>query len=392
MNYVAKTLYGLEKVLAEELISLGASDVVPVNRAVLFKGAKELLYKVNYCSRTALSVLLPLTDFRIGSKDDLYKKGSLFEWDSFMDPDSTFSIVAVVNSPYFDHTGYAGLTLKDAIADYFRKKYGRRPSVDTNNPRIVINLHISNNQVNISADSSVIPLFKRGYRQEQTSAPLNEVLAAGILMISKWNASATLIDPMCGSGTVPVEAGLIACRIPPGKFRRFFGFMQWKDFDMELFEKVKSEADSQIRMSQVKIFGSDISPDAVRQAEANIKGTGLTDVIDLKVSDFKDVKPLDANGYLFLNPPYGERLKPDDPDLLYAMIGSALKHNFPGHTAWLITSNKESLKKVGLKPKEKHMLFNGALECILLKYEMYQGTRKNMQNEGLPESCNSPQI
>lgn len=386
MNFVAKTLYGLEKVLAEELITLGASNVEPVNRAVLFKGDRELLYKVNYCSRTALSVLMPISDFRIGSKDDLYKKGSGIEWDTLMEADDTFSIVPVVNSPHFDHTGYAGLILKDSIADYFRKKYGRRPSVDTKNPRIVINLHISNNQVTVSVDSSVIPLFKRGYRQEQTTAPLNEVLAAGILMISGWNASTPLTDPMCGSGTFPVEAGLIACQIPPGRFRQFFGFMQWKDFDMDLFDKIRKQADSGIRRSPVKIFGSDISGEAIRQAEANISGAGLSEVIDLKVSDFKDLKPIDENGYLFLNPPYGERLQHDDPDQLYSMIGSALKHNYPGHTAWLITSNKNSLKKVGLKPREKHILFNGALECVLLKYELYQGTRKHAQHEVLPES------
>ena len=385
-NFVAKTLYGLEKVLAEELINLGASNVEPVNRAVLFKGDMELLYKVNYCSRTALSVLMPISDFRIGSKDDLYKKGSGIEWDTLMEADDTFSIVPVVNSPHFDHTGYAGLILKDAIADYFRKKYGRRPSVDTKNPRIVINLHISNNQVTVSVDSSVIPLFKRGYRQEQTAAPLNEVLAAGILMISGWNASAPLTDPMCGSGTFPVEAGLIACQIPPGRFRRFFGFMHWKDYDKKLFDKIRNQADSCIRKSPVKIFGSDISVEAIRQAGANISEAGLNEVIDLKVSDFKDLRPIDGNGYLFLNPPYGERLQPDDPAQLYAMIGSALKHNYPGHTAWLITSDKNSLKKVGLKPKEKHILFNGALECVLLKYELYQGTLKHAQHEVLPES------
>ena len=384
MNFVAKTLYGLEKVLAEELITLGASNVEPVNRAVLFKGDRELLYKVNYCSRTALSVLMPISEFRIGSKDDLYKKGSGIEWDSLMEADDTFSIVPVVNSPHFDHTGYAGLILKDAIADYFRKKYGRRPSVDTKNPRIVINLHISNNLVTVSVDSSVIPLFKRGYRKEQTTAPLNEVLAAGILLISGWNASAPLTDPMCGSGTFPVEAGLIACQIPPGRFRQFFGFMQWKDFDKELFDKVRNQADSGIRKSPVKIFGSDISEEAVQQAETNISGAGLREVIDLKVSDFKDLKPINENGFLFLNPPYGQRLQPDDPEQLYAMIGSALKHNYPGHTAWLITSDKDSLKKVGLKPKEKHILFNGALECVLLKYELYQGTRKHAQAEVLP--------
>jgi len=376
MKFVAKTLYGLEKVLSEELISLGAGNVQTANRAILFEGDKSLLYRVNYSVRTALSVLMPIADFRIRSKEDLYKGGSKIEWDRFMDTDDTFSIVPVINSPHFGHTGYAGLIIKDAIADYFRNKTGRRPSVDTTNPRVLINLHISNDNVTISLDSSVVPLYKRGYRQEQTVAPLNEVLAAGILLLSGWNVSSALTDPMCGSGTIPIEAGLIASKIPPGKFRQFFGFQKWKDFDEDLFEKIKLECNSQIGLSPVKIFGSDISEETLKFAKANVARAGLSDVITLEKSDFKDLKSIDEHGYVFLNPPYGQRIQPEEIDLLYGMIGTTLKHNFPGTTAWLITSNKESLKHIGLKPKEKHTLFNGALECILLKYEMYTGTKK----------------
>jgi putative N6-adenine-specific DNA methylase len=319
---------------------------------------------------------MPLADFRIRSKEDLYKGGSKIEWDRFMDTDDTFSIVPVINSPHFGHTGYAGLIIKDAIADYFRNKTGRRPSVDTTNPRVLINLHISNDNVTISLDSSSVPLYKRGYRQEQTVAPLNEVLAAGILLLSGWNVSSTLTDPMCGSGTIPIEAGLIASKIPPGKFRQFFGFQKWKDFDEDLFEKIKIECNSQIGLSPVKIFGSDISEETLKFAKANVARAGLSDVITLEKSDFKDLKSIDEHGYLFLNPPYGQRIKPEEIDMLYGMIGTTLKHNFPGTTAWLITSNKESLKHIGLKPKEKYTLFNGALECVLLKYEMYTGTKK----------------
>jgi putative N6-adenine-specific DNA methylase len=376
MKFVAKTLYGLEKVLAEELRGMGALSVQTVIRAVLFEGDISLLYKANYCARTALSVLMPIADFRIKSKDDLYKGGSNVAWDRFMDPDDTFSIVPVINSLHFDHTGYAGLILKDAVADYFRKKTGRRPSVNTSDPGILINLHISNDLVTISIDSSVIPLFKRGYRQEQTVAPLNEVLAAGILLLSGWNASASLSDPMCGSGTIPIEAGMIACKIPPGKFRKFFGFQRWKDFDEELFEKVKHESDCQVGLSNVKIFGSDIEEQVAIKAKTNVLKAGLNDVVSIGVSDFKNLKAVDNNGFVFLNPPYGQRLKHEEIDQLYSMIGTTLKHNFPGITAWLISSNKESLKHVGLKPKVKHTLFNGALECILLKYEMYQGSKK----------------
>jgi putative N6-adenine-specific DNA methylase len=376
MRFVAKTLYGLEKVLSEELINLGAGQVQAANRAVLFTGDMELLYRVNYCARTALSVLMPIADFRIRSKDDLYEAGTKIEWDRYLDPDDTLSIAPVINSPHFGHTGYPGLLLKDAIADYFRNKSGRRPSIDSDNPRVLINLHISNDQVTISLDSSVVPLFKRGYRQEQSLAPLNEVLAAGILLLSGWNVSAGLTDPMCGSGTIPIEAGLISRKIPPGKFRKFFGFQKWKDFDSDLFEKMKLEFDGRIIPSPVKINASDISRQAVEYARSNIGKAGLTDDIFLEVSDFKDLRSIDDRGYVFLNPPYGQRIKPEEIDILYAMIGSTLKHNFAGITAWLITSNKESLKHIGLKPKEKHLLFNGALECTLLKYEMYQGTKK----------------
>lgn len=376
MRFVAKTLYGLEKVLSEELISLGAGHVQTANRAVLFEGDLNLLYRINYCVRTALSVLMPIAEFRIKSKDDLYKGGSKIEWDRFMDPDDTFSVAPVINSPHFGHTGYAGLILKDAVADFFRNKTGRRPSVDTNDPVLLINLHISNDLVTISLDSSVVPLFKRGYRQEQSLAPLNEVLAAGIILLSGWKVSASLTDPMCGSGTIPVEAGMIACKIPPGKFRKFFGFQRWKDFDEDMFDKIKLECNNQIGLSPVKIFGSDISAQTLEYAKANVERAGLTEVITLETSDFKNLKAIDDHGFVFLNPPYGQRIQPEEIDMLYGMIGTTLKHNFPGNTAWLITSNKESLKHVGLKPKEKHTLFNGALECILLKYEMYQGTKK----------------
>jgi putative N6-adenine-specific DNA methylase len=375
MRFIAKTLYGLENVLSEELRNLGAGNIQIANRAVSFEGDKGFLYKVNYCSRTALSILMPIADFRIRSKEDLYKAGARIEWERYIDADDTFSIAPVVNSPHFGHTGYAGLILKDAIADTFRNKMGRRPSVDTDNPRLLVNLHISNDLVTVSLDSSVTPLFKRGYRQEQSVAPLNEVLAAGILLLSGWNAASAFTDPMCGSGTFPIEAALIACKIPPGKFRKFFGFQRWRDFDEDLFQKVMLENNNKILSSPVQISGSDISQETLQFAKTNVDRAGLNDVISLKVSDFKDLQS-EEGGYVFMNPPYGQRIKPEEIDSLYSMIGSTLKHKFPGSTALLISSNKESLKHVGLKPKEKHVLFNGALECILVKYEMYSGTKK----------------
>lgn len=376
MKLIAKTLFGLEDVLAKELGSIGASGIQVMNRAVRFNGNKPLLYKVNYCARTALSFLMPVSEFRIRSKDDLYRGGMGIEWNRYMGPDDTFSIVPVVNSPYFDHSGYAGLLLKDSVADFFRNKYGKRPSVNTEDPVLLINLHISKDLVTISVDSSVTPLFKRGYRQELAVAPLNEVLAAGILMISQWNASASLTDPMCGSGTIPIEAGLIATRTPTGKFRKSFGFQRWKDFDEQLFENIKTESDGLIISSPVSIRASDISADAVDQTMKNAAKAGLSEIIHIEKADFRDVSKNEDNGYVFLNPPYGQRIKAEDLDSLYGMIGSTLKHKFAGNTALLITSNKESLKHVGLKPREKHTLYNGALECLLVKYELYQGTMK----------------
>jgi putative N6-adenine-specific DNA methylase len=377
MKYIAKTLYGLENVLAGELKTLGASDIMILNRAVSFNGDIKLLYKTNYCLRTALSVLMRIDEFRIRSGKDLYKNSLKVEWDNFLDPDKTFSIVHVINSPLFKHTGYAGLVLKDAIVDWFRERTGRRPSVNTENPEIVFNLHISNDLVTISIDSTVIPLYKRGYRKEQGSAPMNEVLAAGIVLLSGWNNDSSLVDPMCGSGTIPIEAALIASGIPPGRFRQFYAFQRWKGFDEDLFDQVKKESEPKKILKEIKVFGSDISEKALRQSKANIESAGLSDLITIRQADFRDIEAPDSNGFIIMNPPYGQRIKISETDNLYGMIGSTLKHNFPGYKAWLITSDKESLKQIGLKPALKTTLFNGSLECVLVKYELYQGSKKN---------------
>lgn len=377
MKFVAKTLFGLEKVLEKELAGIGAGSVRAVNRAVLFEGDRRLMYMANYCLRSALSILMPVAEFGIKSRDDLYREGLRIKWDKYLSSADSFSVVPVVKSPVFSHSGYPALILKDAVADYFRTKSGSRPSVNTTDPDLVINLHISNGSVTISLDSTVIPLYKRGYRKEQPDAPLNETLAAGILLMAEWNGTRDLLDPMCGSGTFPVEAGLIACRIPPGKLRKHFGFMRWKDYDRDLFEDIVAESNKKIIEPSVRISGSDISPKAIQQSRTNIKEAGLADIISLQVSDFKDLKSVSRDQVLFMNPPYGLRLQPEEIDQLYSMIGSTLKHNFAGCTAWLITPNKEALFHVGLKPAVKYTLFNGALECTLHKYELYTGSRRS---------------
>jgi putative N6-adenine-specific DNA methylase len=376
MQLIAKTLYGLEKVLSDELAGLGAKNIVAVNRAVLFEGDQHLLYKVNYSLRTAMSVLVRIAEFRIRTSDDLHKCSQKIDWKEYLDPEHTFSIVSVVNSPFFNHTGYAGLLLKDAIADWFRDKTGKRPFVDTNDPDIVFNLHINNDLVTVSLDSSVVPLYKRGYRKEQGYAPINEVLAAGIILITGWKAETSFLDPMCGSGTIPIEAALIASDIPAGRFRHFYGFQRWRDYNEELFLKVRKESESKAHKPLIRITASDISENAVSITRTNVESAGLSDIILISKNDFCDSEASDNEGIIIMNPPYGQRIRNDNNDNLYGMIGSTLKHKFPGYQAWLITSHKDSLKQVGLKPAKKTDLFNGSLECVLVKYELYKGSKK----------------
>lgn len=376
MKYLAKTLYGLENVLAKELEETGASAIEIHNRAVSFSGDLKLLYKANYCLRTAMSVLVPVAEFRISSAEELMKKSLSVKWDKYLSVDQTFSVVPVVNSPLFRHTGYAALVLKDAIADWFRARIGRRPSVETTDPHIVFNLHISGNMVTVSVDSSVVPLYRRGYRKEQGTAPLNEILAAGIILLSGWNGSIPMLDPMCGSGTFPVEACLIACGIPPGKYRNFFGFQKWKDYDRKLFEEVKKECEPALKVTPVSICGSDISDEAVSQAGRNVDSAGLSDLIRIEKHDFSSLQAESLEGFIFMNPPYGQRIKTSAMDAFYSMIGSTLKHNFPDHKAFIISSDMEALKHVGLKPSRKLTLFNGSLKCSLLEYNLYSGSRK----------------
>ncbi len=376
MQLLAKTLYGLEDILVNELQELGASDIVRLNRAVRFSGGTDLLYRANYCLRTALSVLMPLGEFRIRSKEELVNKSMKINWNRYLDPDLTFSVVPVVNSPLFSHTGYAGLLLKDSIADWFRNNKGRRPSVDSSDPDIIVNLHISNDTVTISLDSSGIPLFKRGYRLETGEAPVNEVLAAGMIGLSGWNCDSSFYDPMCGSGTIALEAALLASNTPPGKFRKSFGFMKWKNFNTLLFENIKKACDSSSHTPGTGIYASDISEDAVNQTIKNAASAGVSDFIKISRCDLKDLKPSCFEGYVIMNPPYGKRIKPEDIHDLYGMVGSSLKHNFPGFRALLITSDRNALKHIGLKSSAKYTLFNGALECTLVRYELYQGSAK----------------
>jgi putative N6-adenine-specific DNA methylase len=380
MKIVAKSLYGLEQVLADELNRLGCRDITVANRAVIFNGDLKTLYKVNYMSRTALSFLVIVKEFRIESADDLYRKGLKVNWTEFMGLENTFSVTSVVNSEIFQHSGFAALKLKDAVADHFRNRTGRRPDVDTEDPDIIINLHVSHNQVTISLDSSGLPLYKRGYRTEQGIAPLNEVLAAGMLYLSGWDTLTEFTDPMCGSGTLPIEAALIASDTPSGKFRKSFGFQKWNNYNEQLYSETVDSANSAIKVPDVRINASDISETAVVQSAKNIESAGVEDFINLGKADFKSLKPASETGFLIINPPYGERMRVDEENELYSIIGTTLKHSFNGHVAWLISSNREAVKHIGLKPSKKYNLFNGSLECSFLKYELYQGSRRGGKN------------
>ncbi len=376
MKLLAKTHYGLEQVLAEELVMLGAGDVRALNRAVAFEGSKQLLYAVNYRSRLALSVLVPVTTFGISGQKDLYNGAVAVEWDRYLDPGKTFAVTAVVNSPHFSHSGYAALVVKDAVADFFRRLTLPRPSVDARDPDLLVNVHISNDKVTVSLDSTVVPLYRRGYRQGKSEAPLGEVLAAGMIALSGWRAERPLVDGMCGSGTIVAEAGLIACNIAPGRFRKSFGFMRWKDYDPALFRSVKFEAEKREKPSTARIYGSDISPEACATALANIRTAGLAGTVEIRERDFFATGPPEAGGTLIINPPYGHRISAPDLAEFYGKIGSVLKHSYEGYNAWILSGDPAALKQVALKPFRKFDLLNGDIECRFQGYELYGGSRK----------------
>ncbi len=381
MDLVAKTFQGLEDVLAEELKNLGAEDVTPGKRMVAFRGDKTLLYKANFCCHTALRILKPMYKFTADDTDELYEAVKNFEWEKLLSPDQTFAIDSTVNSESFRHSKFVTYRVKDAIADYFTAKYGRRPSIRLVNADILINVHILNNEVTLSLDSSGEPLYKRGYRVAQTEAPINEVLAAGIILKTGWRGESNFIDPMCGSGTFLIEAALIAANINPGVYRQSFAFERWRDYEPELMDMIYND-DSQEREFEFKIFGSDISPKAIAIAQQNIKSAGVGKYIDLQVKPFQSYEEAPENGILITNPPYGERIAADDMDALYESIGERLKKVFTGYHAWILGYKSEYFDKIGLKPSVKIPILNGALECELREYVMFDGKYDDFRRQG----------
>jgi putative N6-adenine-specific DNA methylase len=378
---VAKTLFGFEPVLAKELRALGAMDIVEGTRNVRFVGDKGFMYKANLCLRTAIKVLKPFKSFRITSEDDLYREVNAIAWEEYMEVKDTLAIDATVHSEKFTHSKYIAQKTKDAIVDRFRDKFGERPDVDLDFPTLRINVHIENEYCNLSLDSSGQSLHKRGYKTATNIAPINEVLAAGLLLLSGWDGQCDFLDPMCGSGTILIEAAMIASNIPPNLNRKEFAFEKWKDWDVDLFEKIEESVLKKVRDFHFSITGYDTAPSAVQKAIDNVENANLADFITVEQQDFfESEKVRDRHLHVVFNPPYGERLDVDMP-VFYKKIGDTLKQNYPGTEAWFITSNLEAIKHVGLRPSRKIKVFNGALESKLLKYEIYEGTKKTHKLE-----------
>jgi putative N6-adenine-specific DNA methylase len=381
MYLTATTQFGLEEILAEELSQLGATIDHVGSRAVEFSGDKKLLYNTILWSRTAMRLLRPFADFYAPDERALYDEVAQLDWSRYIAPGQTFAITAVVNKSSFEHSLYVAQLTKDAIVDQFRERTGERPSIDTRNPDIRIHLRMLENEVILSLDAAGDSLHRRGYRQGTNEAPLNEVLAAGLILLSGWDQKSPLIDPMCGSATILTEAGLLAQRIAPGLFHQGkFGFENWPDFDAALWQEVREEAEKQrIEEPQAYLAGSDLDPRVIDQAAANIEAAGLDECIRISVRDVRDAQPPKdlAPGLVITNPPYGERIGEEaQMDALYKTIGDALKTNFQGYEAFVFTGNLEAAKAIGLKVSRRIPLFNGPIDCRLLKYELYRGSRR----------------
>ncbi len=373
---MAKTLYGFEPILAKELRNLGAGNVEEGVRNVTFEGDMGFMYKANLCLRTALKVFKPIKTFRVFNEKDLYRNIYELDWPSIFDIGKTFAIDSIANSPVFDNTMFVSLKTKDAIVDKFRDIMQDRPNVKTQDPDIRINIHIYKNICTVSLDSSGSSLHQRGYRISTNIAPINEVLAAGLLLQSGWDGQTDFFDPMCGSGTFLIEAAMIACNIPANINRESYAFMNWKDYDADLHDKIVDASLKKVREFHHKIIGYDKAPSAVRKTQENVDHANLTEYINVNRKDFfREDKPVEGKLHMVFNPPYGERL-PIEMEIFYGKIGDTLKQVYAGTEAWLITSNMEALKHVGLKPSRKIKTFNGKLEARLVKYEIYEGSKK----------------
>jgi putative N6-adenine-specific DNA methylase len=371
---IAKTLQGLEPVLAEEIRQIGGTEIEIHKRAVSFRGNKQLLYEANIKLRSALRILKPILEFKAANEEILYTRIKEYNWPALFSVTQSFAIDSTIYSEIFTHTGYPALKAKDAIADRFREEGGTRPSVDREKPDLQFNLHIQHDKVTFSLDSSGESLHKRGYRSHQHDAPMSEVLAAGLILLSGWNASVPFYDPMCGSGTLPIEAAMIATGIVPGLIRSHFAFKNWNDFDQGLYRQIILQSASLVIKSPVPIYGSDRSAQFIRMALAHAEMAKVERDISFSVVDFLRSDPPVPNGLVIMNPPYGERMDPGRINMLYAEIGNTLKRKYTGYTAWIFSSNHDAIKRVGLKPSVKHKLKNGPLDCYFHRFDIREGS------------------
>ncbi len=384
---VAKTLFGLESLFAEEIIKLGASDVEVLKRAVSFSGTKDTMYRINLHSRYALRVLVRLASFEVNNENELYDAIYSLPWESFLSQTDTLAIDTVLHTEVFNHSQYISQRTKDAICDRFRSKFNERPSVDLENPTLRIHLSISKNTCHLFFDSSGDSLHKRAYRQDANLAPINEVLASGMIGLSGWDAKSSFIDAMTGSGTILIEAAMRAANIAPGLVRQFYGFKNWQKqlaFDEVLWQELLDEAESSITKPEIPLIGYELSPNVIRKAKTNAARSLTGPFVQLRTLDFFNTvkhEPVGETPTLIANPPYGQRMEKDETEELYKQIGSTFKRNFDGFDCWVISSNMEALKKIGLAPKLKIPLFNGALDCRFNKYPMYKGTKRIFDND-----------
>ena len=373
---IAKCLYEFEDELAKELRQLGAMDIQKGVRHVSFVGDIGFMYKANLSLRTAISILKPIFSFKIYNEDDFYNKINAFAWENLIDKNGTFAVESTVNSEIFTHSRYVVFRTKDAIVDRFRDKFESRPSIDTERPDVQVSVHIDRENCEISLNTSGDPLFKRGYKTATNIAPINEVLAAGLLLKSGWAGQCDFLDPMCGSGTLLIEAAMIACHIPPNINREHFAFQKWEDFDENLFEIIKDSTLKKVKSFNFSILGYDKAPSAVEKSIQNIENANLSDFIEVKRQDFfESHKTTERHLHMVFNPPYGVRLDVDIPKF-YSKIGDTLKQNYPGSSAWFIVADLEAIKHVGLRPSRKIKLYNAKLESRLLNYQIYEGSKK----------------
>ena len=376
---IAKTYHGLEDVLAKELLQLGAQEIKTLRRAVKFKGDKGFMYKANLCLRSAVRVIKPIKTFKARDEKQLYDELRNVDWTEYMSIDHTFAVDSFTNSDQFNHSLYVALLTKDAIVDQFRDHCGMRPDVDLEKPDIRINIHISDDNCTLSLDSSGESLHKRGYRLETNVAPISEALAAGLISLSNWDKKSHFVDGMCGSGTFLIEAAMIACNIPANIHRTYFAFKNWPDYDEQLWELIKESQLKRSKDNYGRIIGYDLDPEVVASAKINIANAMLEDVIEVKCANFFDTVKPEGPTHIVFNPPYGERIEADIP-VMYKSIGDTLKKNYQGSEAWFLSSDLDGFKHVGLRASRKIEIYQGKLECRFVKYELYQGTKKQKNN------------